>query len=172
MPLNLIRRLVKGSPLTAADHDGNLDVLETAIEGKETSGAAAAAVAAHVTAADPHPGYLTAAEGNAAYAASGAPAAAVAAHEAAADPHPGYLTQAEGDGRYAPLGSAGGLAAYVHTQSTPATTWTINHNLGFRPSVELLDSGSQEIDADVSHPSANQTVVTLKSAIAGLARLI
>lgn len=69
-------------------------------------------------------------------------------------------------------GDVGAIAPYVHTQSTPATTWTINHNLGFRPSVELLDSGSQEIDADVSHPSVNQTVITLKSAIAGLARLI
>ncbi|NBW64023.1 MAG: hypothetical protein EBR33_13175, partial [Synechococcaceae bacterium WB4_1_0192] len=101
MPLNLIRRLIKGSPLTAADHDGNLDALEAAIDGKEASGAAAAAVAAHTAAADPHPGYLTAAEGNAAYAASGAPAAAVAAHEAAADPHPGYLTAAEGAASFA-----------------------------------------------------------------------
>lgn len=32
MTLNLIRRSVKGSPLTAADHDGNLDKLEDAIE--------------------------------------------------------------------------------------------------------------------------------------------
>ena len=30
MPLALIRRLVKGSPLTAAEHDSNLDVLEAA----------------------------------------------------------------------------------------------------------------------------------------------
>ena len=72
MPLNLIRRLIKGSPLTAADHDGNLDALEAAIEGKEASGAAAAAVAAHAAAADPHPGYLTAAEGAASFATAGA----------------------------------------------------------------------------------------------------
>jgi len=32
MTLNLIRRLVKGTPLTAAEHDGNLDKLENAIE--------------------------------------------------------------------------------------------------------------------------------------------
>lgn len=31
MTLNLIRRLVKGSPLTAAEYDGNLDKMETAI---------------------------------------------------------------------------------------------------------------------------------------------
>ncbi len=24
-------------------------------------------------------------------------------------------------------------ASYAHTQSTPSSTWTINHNLGFRP---------------------------------------
>jgi len=36
----------------------------------------------------------------------------------------------------------------------------------------LLDSGSQEIDGDIAHPSANQTVVTLNPASAGLARLI
>jgi hypothetical protein len=33
--LDLTRRLVKGSPLTAEDHDGNLDKLENAIEGIE-----------------------------------------------------------------------------------------------------------------------------------------
>jgi hypothetical protein len=31
MPLALIRRLIKGTPLTAAEHDGNLNVLEAAI---------------------------------------------------------------------------------------------------------------------------------------------
>jgi hypothetical protein len=67
-----------------------------------------------------------------------------------------------------PGGSGGG---YVYQQSTPATTWTINHSLGYRPSVELLDSGSQEIDGAVSHPTVNQTVITLSPATAGLARL-
>lgn len=68
-----------------------------------------------------------------------------------------------------PPGPAG--ATYVHTQASPAITWTINHNLGFRPSVELLDSGSQEIDGEIAHPTINQTVVTLNPATAGLARL-
>lgn len=68
-----------------------------------------------------------------------------------------------------PQGPAG--AFYLHIQPTPAITWTINHNLGYRPSVELLDAGSQEIDGEVSHPSVNQTVVTLNPATAGIARL-
>lgn len=69
-----------------------------------------------------------------------------------------------------PQGPAGS-GAYIHTQTTVSSTWTINHNMGFRPSVELLDSGSQEIDGEISHPSLNQTVVTLNPASAGLARL-
>lgn len=70
-----------------------------------------------------------------------------------------------------PQGPPGG-AAFVYQQTAPATVWTINHNLGYKPSVELLDSGSQEIDGAVAHPSDNQTVVTLNPASAGLARLI
>lgn len=63
-------------------------------------------------------------------------------------------------------------AAYVHTQTTPAATWTINHNLGHVPSVELFDSGSQEIDADVSHPTMNTTTIVFSIPTAGFARLI
>ena len=68
--------------------------------------------------------------------------------------------------------STGESAAYVHQQPTPATVWTINHNLGFRPSVELFDSGSSEIIAEVVHPTVNQAVVTVNPATAGFARLI
>lgn len=74
-----------------------------------------AAISAHEAAGDPHPGYLTAAEGNAAYSAlghnhagtydpAGTAAAAVAAHEALSDPHPTYLTAAEGNAAYATAG--------------------------------------------------------------------
>jgi hypothetical protein len=38
MTLDLVRRLVKGSPLTAAEHDANLDELEDAIELELTRG--------------------------------------------------------------------------------------------------------------------------------------
>ena len=73
-------------------------------------------------------------------------------------------------GPQGPKGDTG--TAFEYVQAAPATTWTINHNLGFRPSVELLDAGSQEIDGEVAHPTINQTVVTLNPASAGLARLI
>ena len=73
-------------------------------------------------------------------------------------------------GPQGPPGS-GGNAAYVHTQATPANTWTINHNLGYRPAVELLDSSNQEIDAEVSHPNVNQTIIMFSIPLSGLARL-
>ena len=66
-------------------------VLDAADVGADAAGAgvsaAAAAVAAHTALADPHPQYLTPAEGNAAYDALGAAAAAVSAHEADTTPH-------------------------------------------------------------------------------------
>ena len=54
---------------------------------------------------------------------------------------------------------------------TPATTWTINHNLGFYPSVELFSIGRQEIDGDIVHTSENQVVVNFTVPTSGFARL-
>ena len=79
-------------------------VLTATDVGADTAGTgasqAASAVSTHVAASDPHPQYLTPAEGNAAYDALGAAASAVSTHVAASDPHPQYNTQAEGDARY------------------------------------------------------------------------
>lgn len=74
-------------------------------------------------------------------------------------------------GPQGPQGPAG-APAYVHQQGSASATWTINHNLGYRPSVELLNTGSQEIEGDVVHTSVNQTVVSFSGAVAGQARLI
>jgi hypothetical protein len=90
--------------------------LSAALSGKEAAGAAAGAVSAHESAADPHAQYLTQAEGDSRYRQSSTPltdgdipsgiardsevASAISAHESAADPHSQYLTQTEGDGRY------------------------------------------------------------------------
>lgn len=62
-------------------------------------------------------------------------------------------------------------AAYVHTQSVALGTWIINHNLGYRPSVEVFNSASQEVDADVQNPTINQTLILFTMPISGFARL-
>jgi len=59
-----------------------------------------AGINAHLADGDPHPQYLTAAEGLAAFELLGT----MAAHVAAGDPHPQYLTSAEGDAAYSLLG--------------------------------------------------------------------
>jgi len=69
-----------------------------------------------------------------------------------------------------PQGPAG--VSFTHTQASPATTWTINHNLGHRPTVEVFNSGGQTVVATVENPSVNQTVVRHNVALAGSARLI
>jgi hypothetical protein len=60
---------------------------------------------------------------------------------------------------------------HTHNQPSAATTWIMNHNLGFRPSVELFNTGAQEIEADVFHPSVNQAVAVFTTPVAGFARL-
>jgi hypothetical protein len=142
MTLNLTRRLVKGTPLTAAEHDGNLDKLEDGIEARELLGA----VAAHVAAADPHPGYLTQAEGDARYRQSATPlsdedipsgiardsevASAISAHESAADPHSQYLTAAEGDAAYATAAQGALAGTAVQPGGLPAPADAAPQSLG------------------------------------------
>jgi len=66
------------------------------------------------------------------------------------------------------IGPAGG-ESYLHTQSSPASTWTVNHNLGTRPAVEVRDTGGNEILAAVTHMSANQVLISFVSAKTGTA---
>ena len=61
--------------------------------------------------------------------------------------------------------------AYMHLQSSPALVWTVNHNLGVRPTVSLVDTGGNEVQADIVHTSANQLQVRFALPLAGVARL-
>ena len=58
---------------------------------------------------------------------------------------------------------------YTHTQASPATTWTINHNLNKYPSITLLTIGSVEFTADIVYPNKNQAILTIAVATAGIA---
>jgi hypothetical protein len=62
-------------------------------------------------------------------------------------------------------------SSYVYLQATPSATWSIAHNLGFRPSVQVFDSGSQKIEGDVSHSSLNTVSIMFAVPTAGFARL-
>lgn len=58
---------------------------------------------------------------------------------------------------------------YVHNQGIPAFTWTVNHNLGKKPSITVLDTASREIEVVVEHVSDNQAVLTLGVELSGTA---
>lgn len=52
---------------------------------------------------------------------------------------------------------------FIHTQSVPSDTWTVNHNKGFRPNALVYSIGWVEIETLVVHVSENQLVVQLNS---------
>jgi len=58
------------------------------------------------------------------------------------------------------------------TFSSPATSWTINHNLGYRPIVTLLSIGGLDIEGQIVHTSLNQVVASFVIATAGSARVV
>lgn len=62
-----------------------------------------------------------------------------------------------------------GDKSYTHTQNSPATTWTVTHNLGKRPSVTVTDSAGTVVVGTVQHDSANQLQITFSSAFSGTA---
>lgn len=60
--------------------------------------------------------------------------------------------------------------AFVYTQDLPASTWTINHTLGYEPSVSIIING-EEVDADVDFPNNSVVVITFNAPQTGIARL-
>lgn len=75
-----------------------------------------------------------------------------------------------GSSNAGPQGAPGTSGAYVHMQSAPALTWTVNHNLGVLPSVDVFDAGSRLVIAEVTHVTVNQTQIFFAVASAGFAR--
>jgi len=61
--------------------------------------------------------------------------------------------------------------SYIHTQSASASTWTINHNLGYYPAVSVVDSGENLVIGDVTYISANTLSVSFNASFGGKAYL-
>ena len=69
-----------------------------------------------------------------------------------------------------PAGPPGnGEVQYTHTQAVASATWTVNHNLGYRPAVAALSVGGALMLAEVIHISVNQAQVFFDSPTAGQA---
>ena len=63
--------------------------------------------------------------------------------------------------------SRGGDKNYVHEQSSPSATWTVNHNLNKRVAISVVDSAGTAIICDVHYVSDNQVVLTFDAATSG-----
>jgi hypothetical protein len=68
-------------------------------------------------------------------------------------------------------GAAGNTRRHVHTQASPSTTWTINHTLGGKPSVTVVDSADTMVIGEVTYNSNSQVVVEFTAAFSGYAYL-
>jgi hypothetical protein len=66
---------------------------------------------------------------------------------------------------------SGGDKNYVYSQLSPASVWTIVHNLGKHPSVTVVDSGGSWVIGDVSYPALEMVVVSFGYGFSGTAYL-
>lgn len=60
-------------------------------------------------------------------------------------------------------------ARYVHTQGTPSMFWTIRHNLGWYPSVTLIDMSQNVFFGNVEYVDVNTCTVALAGEVSGYA---
>lgn len=58
---------------------------------------------------------------------------------------------------------------HEHVQSNNAATWTVNHNFGRHPVVQVYSVGGALISGDVLNVSVNQTLISFDTPTKGLA---
>ena len=76
------------------------------------------------------------------------------------------------DGAAGPAGPAADNLTVVHDQASASATWTINHNQGRYPSIDIIDSAGNHVIGDIKHNSLNQVVATFDNAFAGKAIIV
>jgi ABC-type transport system substrate-binding protein len=72
-------------------------------------------------------------------------------------------------------GSGGGsvpLTRFIYQQATPATVWTVPHDLATYPTVVVLDSANQEVFGDVEYLDENTVQLTFSAPFSGTAYLL
>lgn len=60
---------------------------------------------------------------------------------------------------------------FVFVQSAAASTWTITHNMGKKPSVTVVDSADNQVVGDVEYIDNNTLTVTFCGSFSGKAYL-
>jgi hypothetical protein len=65
-------------------------------------------------------------------------------------------------------GTPGG-SQYTHTQSSAASTWNVNHNLGYFPHITIIMDDGTIVVADIDHLNNNSAVITFPTPYTGKA---
>jgi hypothetical protein len=63
------------------------------------------------------------------------------------------------------------IIAYTHNQTAVSSTWVIEHNLSFQPSVQVVDSAGSTVEGVVNYNSSSQLTVQFSVALSGTAYL-
>lgn len=69
-------------------------------------------------------------------------------------------------------GEPGQFDDFEQEFSSPAITWTVNHNLGRKPLVSVLTTGNFEMEAQIGHTNNNQFVVYFAAPMVGRVRCL
>ena len=60
---------------------------------------------------------------------------------------------------------------YTFIQNTPSAVWTINHQLNYKPNVNIEDTNGNTIIGDINHINTNNLTITFSTAVTGKAYL-
>jgi hypothetical protein len=80
-------------------------------------------------------------------------------------------------GARGPKGDPGNLdnlisaVSFTYEKQTNSNSWVVNHNLGFRPNVIVIDYGQNNVECDIAHTNENSLTLTFSEAISGYAYL-
>lgn len=66
----------------------------------------------------------------------------------------------------------GGSTAFEQAFTVAASPWIVNHNLGSKPTVIVMDAGGNEVEARVLHASVNQVYVYFSAPMTGTVRCV
>jgi hypothetical protein len=61
--------------------------------------------------------------------------------------------------------------SFEHNQGSASNSWTITHNLGFKPNVTVIDSAGNIVEGEIAYTNSNSLTVSFASAFSGKAYL-
>lgn len=60
---------------------------------------------------------------------------------------------------------------YTHIQNTALNSWTITHNMGYMPTLTIIDSGGNEVEGSIVYNSIDTLTVSFSADVSGTAYL-